>query len=128
MRSNDACVGCETPETQSVAIGDNDVTADPSKCDECEKRKRDSSYFNFDFNMGASSSCSNCNGCQQQQPIICHYCGNKVDLNDDSVDETLQAMRDSMQSLSGRGKQGSELKRSGARKNLNLDLNDDEAR
>ena len=128
MHTTDACVGCETLETQSVAIGDNDVTIDPSKCDECEKRKRDSSYFNFDFNMGASSSCSNCNGCQQQQPIICHYCGNKVDLNDDSVDETLQAMRDSMQSLSGRGKQSSELKRSGARKNLNLDLNDDEAR
>ena len=135
-RTADACIGCETAKTHSVAIGDFDVTLDPTKCDECEKRKRDSSYFNFDFNMGSvtGTSCSNCNGCQQQQPIICHYCGNKVDLNDDAIDETLQAMRDSMQSLSGRsvagasGKQISELKRSGARKNLNLDLNDDDAR
>ena len=149
LRSHDACVGgdsdnidgenmCDScynkPETHAVAVGDYDVTADPEKCDECEKRKRDSSYFNFDFNMGGAmgggGGCSGCNGCQQQ-PIICHYCGNKVDLNDDSIDETLQAMRDSMQSLSGRassGKQSNELKRSGARKNLNLDLHEDDRR
>ena len=157
-RTHDACVGsnddvidkCDScvqnqsikvsVETRTVAVGDYDITN--TKCGECEKNKRDSAYFNFDFNMGAISNGENgqCSSCQQQQhqPIICHYCGNKVDLNDDSMDETLQAMRDSMQSMSAAStgarsaagkrlqqqQQRGELKRSGARKNLNLDLGD----
>jgi len=118
---NILCDSCDNkPETNSVAIGDFDVTN--QKCDNCEnnKSKRDSTAFNFDFDFSVSPPV---NSQVQQQPIICHYCGNKVDLNDDSVDETLQAMRDSMQSLAG---QHGGLKRSGGRKHLNLELADDE--
>ncbi|XP_066918149.1 uncharacterized protein [Clytia hemisphaerica] len=121
--NNIVCDECNNkPATTSVAIGDYDVT--DTKCEDCEKNsKRDSSYFNFDFNIENMTRDSHVQP-QQQKPIICHYCGNKVDLDDDDMDETLQQMRDSMHKLSN--KQSGGLKRSDARKHLNLDLLDDD--
>lgn len=84
----------------SVGIGEGNIN--DVNCEKCAKGEEN--VFNFDLNFTS------------QQPVMCHYCGNKVDLNDSNLDESLQAMRDSMQSIS------SGLKRSVARKDLNLEL------
>ena len=106
--SDSLCDKCDNIQTKDMAIGDGDVNQ--SACETCASK--DENIFNFEMNF--STTCQP----QQQQPVLCHYCGNKVDLNDTSLDESLQAMRESMQSIS------SGMKRTDTRKNLNLELDD----
>ena len=93
---------------KSVGVGNKDVNE--IDCEKCLSNK--DNMFNFDMNILNAS---------QQQAVLCHYCGNKVDLNDTKLDESLQAMRDSMQSIS------SNMKRSSVSRSLNLDLDHDDS-
>ncbi|XP_057298791.1 uncharacterized protein LOC130629553 isoform X2 [Hydractinia symbiolongicarpus] len=96
----------------SVGCGDEDVN--DASCENCKESKNET-MFNFDLNI------LNQKPQVQQQAVLCHYCGNKVDLNDSNLEESLQAMRESMQSVS------CGMKRSTASKNLHFDLDTEDS-
>jgi hypothetical protein len=51
---------------------------------------------------------------QVQQPTMCGYCGNKVDINDSTIDANLQEMRDNLHNLA----LNNNLKRTSAKRSL----------
>lgn len=106
----DSCEKTRNNGTTSTGVGDGDINE--TDCEKCKNSNSDN-VFNFDFNvLNKPASTQH----EQQQAALCHYCGNKVDLNDTQLDESLQAMRDSMKSVS------CGMKRTTASKNLNLEL------
>ena len=59
----------------SVGVGDFDVTK--TQCNKCQTKDAGSdNVFNFDLKI------LNPSPTPPQQAILCHYCGNKVNLDD----------------------------------------------
>ena len=91
---------CDYNNFASIGVGDGDVNVEPD-CTKCAEN-RQSDTFNFDLNILNNNNNNNNTRPltpQQQQAALCHYCGNKVDLNDTNLDESLQQMRDNMKSM-----------------------------
>ena len=131
------CDKCDNLKTKSIAVGEDKITdllcdrclnltlhdtgvgdcrIDDVLCDKCSK-----SGNCIDTGVGDSDVSKNpCEKCNQnenaQKPVLCNYCGNKVDLEDENLDANLQAMRESMNNLS------SGMRRSSLKSNLNLAL------
>jgi len=88
----------ETGKLVDQGVGDFDINAE--SCEKCLNN-----VFNFDLNINTH---------EHLKAVLCHYCGNKVDLDDENLDESLQAMRESMTKIS------SGMKRTAT--NLNLEF------
>ena len=110
----DNCVH-KKDENNLISIGVGDLDVNETNCEICKSNGVTDSGFNFDLNILNAPV-------TQQHAVLCHYCGNKVDLNDTQLDESLQAMRDNMKSIS------CGMKRSTASKNLNVEFDPPEVR
>ena len=104
------CISCLSREVVSIGIGEGNIH--DTSCSKCIANE---DKFVFDVDILNAVSLQQ----QQQQAALCHYCGNKVDLNDSNLDESLQAMRDSMHNFA------SGMKRSTVSRALNLESCDD---
>ncbi|XP_047146364.1 uncharacterized protein LOC100203056 isoform X2 [Hydra vulgaris] len=101
--NNSCCTSCTQKSVRSIGIGEGNIN--DTFCSKCIANE---DKFVFDIDI-----------LKLQQPALCHYCGNKVDLNDTNLDESLQAMRDSMHNFA------SGMKRSTVSRSLNLESCDD---